>query len=155
MYKEKGESENAYKMFESVIFSEYQTLNFAFSLMTGMAIEEGDTQKARYLSEKIGAIAGVLEMGKYQECASMLDVVCAEKNVTETYHVMEQLLKGVDSLCDFQKSKLYQHMNFSEQRSSLAEELKKKLVEGFQDQESFGYMKGNTDWEELIACDLH
>ena len=155
LYKEKGENENAYKMFESVIFSEYQTLNFAFSLMTAMAIEEGDIQKARYLSEKNGAIAGVLEMGKYQECASMLDVVCAEKNVTETYHVVEQLLKSVDSLCDFQKSKLYQHMNFSEQRSSFAEDLKKKLVEGFQDQESFGYMRGNTDWEELIAFELH
>ena len=46
-------------------------------------------------------------------------------------------------------------MNFSEQRSSFAEDLKKKLVEGFQDQESFGYMKGNTDWEELIAFELH
>lgn len=155
LYKEKGENENAYKMFESVIFSEYQTLNFAFSLMAAMAIEEGDIQKARYLSEKNGAIADVLEMGKYQECASMLDVVCAEKNVPETYHVVEQLLKSVDSLCDFQKSKLYQHMNFSEQRSSFAEDLKKKLVEGFQDQESFGYMKGNTDWEELIAFELH
>ena len=73
------------------------------------------------------------------------------RNVTETYHVVEQLLKSVDSLCDFQKSKLYQHMNFSEQRSSFAEELKEKLVEGFRDQEAFGYMKGNTDWEKIIV----
>ena len=77
------------------------------------------------------------------------------RNVTETYHVVEQLLKSVDSLCDFQKSKLYQHMNFSEQRSSFAEELKEKLVEGFRDQEAFGYMKGNTDWEKLIAFEFH
>lgn len=151
LYKEKGENENAYKMFESVIFSEYQILNFAFSLIIAMAIEEGDIQKARYLAEKLGVIAGVFEMGKYHECSPMLDVVCAEKNVPETYHVVEQLLKSVDSLLDVQKSRLYQHMNFSRQESSFVENLKETLLEAFSDQESFGYMKGNTDWEALIA----
>lgn len=151
LHKEKGEREEAYKLFESVIFSGYQSLNFTFSLIIAMAIEEGDIQKARYLAEKTGAIAGVLEMGKYHECLSMLDVVCAEKNVQETYNVVSQLLKSMDSLCDFQKSRLYQHMSFTEQKSSFVKDLKEKILEGFHDQESFGYMRGNTDWEELIA----
>lgn len=150
LYKERQEKEAAYKMFENVIFSEYQTLNFAFSLMEAAAIEEGDLKKARYLAEKMGAIAEIFEMGKYQECSSMLDVVCAEKNIAETYHVAEQLLKSVDSLWDFQKSRLYRHIGFGRPKSSFAEDLKEKLLEGFRDEESFGYMKGNMAWEELI-----
>ena len=148
--KEKGENEAAYKMFESVIFSGYQTLNLTFSLMTSVALEEGDIRKARYFAEKLGAIAGIFEMGKYHECSPMLDVVCAEKNVAGTYQVVEQLLKGVDSLCDCQKSGLFQHMKFSGANSSFAEGLREKLVEGFRDEETFGYMRGDKAWEELL-----
>ena len=150
LYKEQGDKENAYKTFEDIVLSAYHTLNFAFSLMTGLALEEGDIQEARYLAEKMGAIAGIFEMGKYHECASMLDVVCAEKNVEETYHIVEQLLTSVDSLCDFQKSRLFQHMKFSETGSLFAENLKEKLLEGFRDSESFGYMKGDMAWEDLL-----
>ena len=148
--KEKGENEAAYKVFENVIFSEYQKLNLTFSLMTAMALEEGDIRGARYFAEKLGAIAGVFEMGKYHECSPLLDVVCAEKNVAGTYQVVEQLLKGVDSLCDCQKSRLFQHMRFSESDSSFAEKLKEKLMDGFRDEDSFGYMRRNKEWEELI-----
>lgn len=150
LYKEQGDKENAYKTFEDIVLSAYHTLNFAFSLMTGLALEEGDIQEARYLAEKMGAIAGIFEMGKYHECASMLDVVCAEKNVEETYHIVEQLLTSVDSLCDFQKSRLFQHMKFNEQKSSFTENLKEKLLEGFRNSESFGYMKGDMAWEDLL-----
>ena len=150
LYKEQGDKENAYKTFEDIVLSAYHTLNFAFSLMTGLALEEGDIQEARYLAEKMGAIAGIFEMGKYHECASMLDVVCAEKNVEETYHIVEQLLTSVDSLCDFQKSRLFQHMKFSETGSLFAENLKEKLLEGFRNSESFGYMKGDMAWEDLL-----
>lgn len=151
LYQEQGEKENAYETFESILFSEYQTLNFSFSFMTEMALEEGDIEKARYLAEKMGALAGILEMGKYHECSSMLDVVCAERNVQGTYHVVEQLLNSVDSLCDFHKSRLFQHMKFSVPDSSFTEDLKEKLLQGFRDEEAFGYMKGNADWETLIG----
>ncbi|MGN1188746.1 MAG: helix-turn-helix domain-containing protein, partial [Lachnospiraceae bacterium] len=155
LFKEKGEKENAYKAFESILFSGYQTLNFTFSLMTAMALEEGDNRKARYFAEKMGAIAGIFEMGKYHECSPMLEVVCAEKNVAGTYQVVEQLLKSVDSLCDFPKSRLFQHMKFSGPDSSFVEGLKEKLMEGFRDEKSFGYMRGDKAWEELINDKTH
>ena len=54
------------------------------------------------------------------------------------------------SLCDFQKSKLFQHMKFKNLDSSFAEGIKEKLLDGFRDEESFGYMKGFEAWERLI-----
>lgn len=112
LYQEQGEKDNAYKMFENVIYSEYQTLNYAFSMMITMSIAEGDIPKARYLAEKSGKIANVLEMGKCCEWLPMLDVVNAEKNVPETCNIVKQLLNSTDSLSDVQQSELYQHMSF-------------------------------------------
>ena len=106
LYKEQGDIENAFKTSENLLFTEYQTLNCTIISMMVMAIGEGDIQTARYLAEKAGALAGIFEMGKYHEYAAMLDVVCAEKNVEETYRIVEQLLNSVDTLHDFQTSKL-------------------------------------------------
>lgn len=150
LYKERGEREAAYKAFESVIFEECNVMNFAFSMMIVMAVEEKDITRARYFARKEGALAGVLESGKYHEYSPMLDVVCAEKNVTETYQIVEQLLKNVDTICDFTKSKLYEHMTFSEPNGVFFQELKEKLLEGFRDKDKFEYMSGNADWEKLI-----
>lgn len=150
LYKEKGEKEKAYNIFESLIFSEYQTLNFAFSLMKMMALEDGDTKKACYYAEKEEALAAVFEMGKYHECSAMLDIVCSEKNVLETKKVVKDLLHSVDTLVDFTKSDLYQHMTFSKPDASFIEDLKRKILDGFQEDESFGYMKGNEDWERMM-----
>lgn len=151
LYKEQGEIEKAYKTFEEIFFSEYQTLNITFSFMMSMALEEGDTRRARNLAEKLGAIAGIFEMGKYRECSPMLEVVCAERNVEETYRVVEQLMKNAGSLCDLQHSSLFQHMEFSKAESAFVEKLKEKLLEGFRDEETFGYMKGHEGWEKLIG----
>lgn len=150
LYKEQGKIEEAYDMFENVLLSEYQTLNFAFSFMTGMALEENDMENARFLAEKTGALSGIFDMGKYNECAAMLDVVCAEKDQQGTYRVVEQLLQNVDSLYDFQRSKLFQHMKFKNPDSSYIEGIKEKLLDGFRDEESFEYMKGFEAWERLV-----
>ncbi len=39
-YKEQGKTNEAYEMFEDVLFSQYNTLNLAFSMMAGLALEE-------------------------------------------------------------------------------------------------------------------
>lgn len=151
LYKEQGKIEDAYEMFESVIFSMYSTLNFAFSFMVSLALEENDFEYARFLSEKMCTLSNVFEMGKYNECSPLLDVVCAEKNIEDTYNVVKQLLENVDSLYDFQDSKLYRHKKFRRVDSSpYFQEIKEKLLEGFRDENDFGYMKGYEPWENLI-----
>lgn len=151
LFQAQGDKENAYKTYESVLFSAHQTLKFTFNLMMGLAIEDGDFEKAHYLAEKMGTAAALFEMGKYNECSPMLDVVCAEKNIEETYRVAAQLLESVDSLCDFQKSGLFQHMKFTKPDSSFMERYKEKILELFRNEEDFGYMKGYEGWETLIG----
>ncbi|MGN0412119.1 MAG: helix-turn-helix domain-containing protein [Lachnospiraceae bacterium] len=150
LYKEQGKSEEAYEMFENVLFSEYSTLNLAFSMMTRLALEENDTAYAKFLAEKSGTLSRVFDRGKYNEYVPMLDIVCAEKDDEGTYKVARQLLENVDSLYDFQKSKLYRHKKFKDSDGSYLPVIKEKLLEGFRTEEDLSFMKGYKPWEKLI-----
>ena len=93
----------------------------------------------------------IFEMGKYNECATMFNVVVAEQNVEDTFKVIKQLLENVDTICDFQKSRLYKHIKFQDVENPYAEEMKKELIAGFQNEEDFAYMKGYKPWKKLLA----
>lgn len=150
-YKEQGKTEEAFEIFENVLLSQYRTLNFILSFMTSLAIEQEDFEYAQFLANKLGDMCGIFDMGKYNECSAMLDVVCAEKNIEGTYQIVEQLLQNVDSLFDFQKSKLFRHMKFNYPDNSIVNGIKEKLLNAFRDEESFEYMKGHEAWEKLIG----
>ena len=79
----------------------------------------------------------------------MFNVVVAEQNVEDTFKVIKQLLENVDTICDFQKSRLYKHIKFQDVENPYAEEMKKELIAGFQNEEDFAYMKGYKPWKKL------
>ena len=60
-------------------------------------------------------------------------------------------LENVDTICDFQKSRLYKHIKFQDAENPYAEEMKKELIAGFQNEEDFAYMKGYKPWKKLLA----
>ncbi len=151
LYQEQEKIEEAYAIYEDVIFSEYSTFNFVFSMMAGLALKKDDISYARFLSKKMQIISHTLEMGKYNEYSPMLDIVCAGKEVEGTYKVVKQLLENVDTMYDFRKSQLYKHKKFREVNSSMFETVKTELLEAFRNEEDFSYMKGYEPWEKLIA----
>lgn len=150
LYQEQGKTEEAYEKYENVIFSGFSTFNMVLSMMAGLALQEGDIGYARFLLEKLQAISRTLEMGKYHEYSPMLDIVCEGKDVEGTYKVVKQLLANIDTVYDFRKSGLYKHMKFQVVDSSVIENVKAKLLEGFRDTEDFGCMAGYEPWEELL-----
>lgn len=150
-YEEQGKIKEAYEKYEDAIFKFYSMFNFALSGMVSLALKEDDTGYAELLSEKMKEIAHILEMGKFHEYSQMLNVVCVKKDVKETYEAVKKLLENVDTMHDFRKSLLYRHMKFKAVDSTMLEEIKAKLLEGFQTEEDFAYMKGYEPWETLIC----
>lgn len=116
-------------------------------------MEQGEQENARYYAKKQGEIAHAFEMGIYQQCSPMLEIVCAQKDVKGTCQVVEQLLKHIESLYDFTNAKLYEHMTFRKPDESYAKEVRESLLEGFRDEETFGYMKSCKEWEQLIETE--
>ena len=145
------EQDDTFKMeYENIIFSGFSTLNFVLSTMAGMALRGNDIGYARFLLGKVQAVAHILEMGKYNEYSPMLDIVCAGKDVEGTYKVVKHLLDNVGTMYDFRKSGLYKHMKFRDIDEAILDGVKEKLLEGFRNEEEFGYMAGYEPWEKLI-----
>lgn len=128
LYKKQGKIEEAYEVFETLLFCEYQTFISTFSWMIGLAYEENDFEKACLLAEKMGAAASTFEIGKYNEYSSMLDFVREEKNIEGIYQVVRQILQNVNNPCDFKKSKLFQHMKFSNSDFSFVEDTEPAIL---------------------------
>ena len=84
------------------------------------------------------------------QVAPMLDIVCAGKDVEGTYKVVKHLLDNVGTMYDFRKSGLYKHMKFRDIDEAILDGVKEKLLEGFRNEEEFGYMAGYEPWEKLI-----
>lgn len=150
LYMQQGKTEDAYEKLEDVVFSTYTTLNLTFGTMITQALEEKNHEYAKYLAKKMNALANAFDMGKYHECAAMLNVVVAEKDVEGTFQVAKQLLENVDTMGDFRESKLYQHMKFRNTENPYAKEMKKALLEGFRTEEEFSYMNGYEPWDQFI-----
>lgn len=150
LYMQQGKTEDAYKKLEDVVFSTYTTLNLTFGTMITQALEEKNHEYAKYLAKKMNVLANAFDMGKYHECAAMLNVVVAEKDVEGTFQVAKQLLENVDTMGDFRESKLYQHMKFRNTENPYAKEMKKALLEGFRTEEEFSYMNGYEPWDQFI-----
>ena len=150
LYMQQGKTEDAYEKLEDVVFSTYTTLNLTFGIMITQALEERNHEYAKYMAKKMSILANVFNMGKYHECAAMLNVVVAEKDVEGTFQVAKQLLENVDTMGDFRESKLYQHMKFRNTENPYAKEMKKALLEGFRTEEEFSYMNGYEPWDQFI-----
>lgn len=150
LYMQQGKTEDAYEKLEDVVFSTYTTLNLTFGTMITQALEEKNHEYAKYLAKKMNVLANAFDMGKYHECAAMLNVVVAEKDVEGTFQVAKQLLENVDTMGDFRESKLYQYMKFRNTENPYAKEMKKALLEGFRTEEEFSYMNGYEPWDQFI-----
>lgn len=150
LYMQQGKTEDAYEKLEDVVFSTYTTLNLTFGTMITQALEEKNHEYAKYLAKKMNVLANAFDMGKYHECAAMLNVVVAEKDVEGTFQVAKQLLENVDTMGDFRESKLYQHMKFRNTENPYAKEMTKALLEGFRTEEEFSYMNGYEPWDQFI-----
>lgn len=150
LYMKQGKTEDAYEKLEDVVFSTYTTLNLTFGTMITQALEERNHEYAKFLAKKMNVLANAFDMGKYHECAAMLNVVVAKKDVEGTFQVAKQLLENVDTMGDFRESKLYQHMKFRNTENPYAKEMKKALLEGFRTEEEFSYMNGYEPWDQFI-----
>lgn len=82
----------------------------------------------------------------YNEVCFGLDVAAWEKDVVWTAQLMQEILDSVETIGDFTKSKLNQHMTLKSVNPNCLVGLKQELLKSLGD-ETFNYMQGNEDWK--------
>ena len=143
-----GKRTEAYCAYEELVYSGYQHIQMALNGLRILYMEDDNHEMARKLVEVSSSAASAFEMGKYNEVCFGLDVAAWERDVSWTAQLMQEILDSVDTIGDFTKSELYQHMTLKSVDPSFLIGLKQELLKSLGD-ETFNYMSGNKSWEKL------
>lgn len=149
IYSETGRTKEAYQTYEELLFSMYQMLNLLFHSIGALAAKEDNMEKVRVMVDKQGVLAELFEMGEYHRISGRLELAVMEKDVEATVTIMQQLLASIDDIYHFSQSALYEHMTFREARPEFGAQIREDLLKSFQDEETYGFLKGDSRWEEL------
>lgn len=149
IYSETDRVQEAYRAYEELLFADYQRMSLALHGMYSLAVQTDDLQKARMLTEKQREIARCLEMGRYIEASSGLELAVREKDTDAVIAIMEEILLNIEEINGFRKSPLYEHMGFQEVSEEFKKELKKKLWNCLCDEETYGFLRESEKWERL------
>ena len=150
IYGKTGRRREAYKAYEELLFSGYQSAAMIFHSLYMMALEEEKLDQAHLLVEKQGELAGVFDMGKHHEVCGKLELAVIEKDTETAVDIMEKMLSSVEEMCGLVKSPLYGHMEFKEISEEFPEKMKQNLLTCFRDEETYVLLKENKRWQELI-----
>ncbi len=146
-----GRQKEAYKAYEELLFSAYQTVNAYFGGIYGLAAKEGDMEKARMAADKMRELARLFDMGEYYEASAGLELAVMEQDGDRVIEIMEKMLSGVAEIERWRTSPLYEHMAFREVREEFWGEVKRQLKESFGNEEAFGFLKEDERWRRLTG----
>ncbi len=149
IYSETGRTKEAYQTYEGLLFSMYQMLDLLFHSIGALAAKEDNMEKVRMMADKQSGLAELFEMGEYHRISGRLELAVMKKDVEATITIMKQLLASIDDINHFAKSALFEHMAFREIRPEFAAQLREDLLKSFQDEETYGFLKGDSRWEAL------
>lgn len=152
IYSKTGRREDAYKAYEEVLFSSYGTLSLVLNGIYLLAMEDKDLEKAEQMIDKQKEMAKAFEMGRYHEVSCELEFATVKEDRKKVLWIVEEMLKSLDDIAGFRKSSLYEHMEFKEVREEFAEDLKEKLLKGFRDEETFGFMQDEENWNKIVGA---
>lgn len=145
-----GNTNEAYKISEELLFSGYQILNMTLQNLYHLAMEENDFRKAHLFTDKQQELAKLFEMGIYHEAACKLELATIEKNTDMLLDIMETMLTSIEHITDFSSSELYSHMDFKSSSDTFKTDLKKELQSCFSDKEAYGFLAEQERWKKLI-----
>ncbi len=150
LYSETDRLQEAHKVYEELLFSGYQMLSVTLNGMYRLAIRENDMERAHMLAAKQEEVAVCFEMGKYYEVSGRLDIATSLRDAGAIVEIAKEMISSVEEIDSFQKSPLYEHMEFKKISEEFKAELKENLLQCFRDEESYGFLKDHKEWQELL-----
>lgn len=150
LYSETDRIQEAYKTYEELLFACHGMVSMTLHGMYMLALQEKDMERAHMLAAKEREMSGCFEMGKSYGISSRLEIATLEKDTETVIATMEEMLAGVEQMDSFRESLLYEHMEFKEVGKDFLAEFKKNMLKCFQDEESYGFLKNDKRWQELV-----
>ena len=150
IYSNTGRIDEAYKEFERLLFSYYTMASAVLHNIYMLAMQENNLSKAHMLTDKQQELANVFDISSYHELTCKLEYETAVKDTDAAIKTMEEILASIDTIGDFRKSPLYEHMDYKAPSEEFTADLKEKILTCFRDEETYGFLKNDERYWELI-----
>lgn len=150
IYSETHRMREAYKAYEELLFSHYQMISATLYGMYMLALGDNNMEKAHMLVDKQAEMAKCFEMGKYYEVSARLEQATLEKDAETVITTMKEMFSCIGEIGSFCKSSLYEHLKFKEIKTEFLAEMKQNLLRCFCDEETYGFLKNDKRWQELV-----
>ena len=149
IYSHTGKYEEAYKIMEESLFSDYQSMSVTLHEIYGIAMKTENFEKARAILEKEAGLAELFEMGEYNKYAGKFHYAIAMKDAKQTLELLDKLMTHYDSLMDYVKSPLYEHMTFANSNPAVLEGMKTAQLNRYLEDDSFQFVRESPGWEDF------
>lgn len=148
LYKNQGKIEEAYELYEKLLFSGYGDISWDFQGLYSLAMEENNTPKAERMIKKQEMMAEILDMGEYMRVSPGLDLAVVKRDKEACFDILLKMVHSVKDMMSYQHSELYGHIKFSESMnmSNIAYMLKK----GFEEDESIAFLRDDSRYDEVL-----
>ena len=125
-----------------------------FEAKTGLRVDMisvGDAAEvlSRAILEKDAGLAELFEMGEYNKYAGKFHYAVAMKDAKQTLELMDKLMTHYDSLMDFVKSPLYEHMTFANSNPAVLEGMKTAQLNRYLEDDSIQFVRESPGWEDF------
>ncbi|MBP5555702.1 MAG: helix-turn-helix domain-containing protein [Lachnospiraceae bacterium] len=149
IYSGKGRYEEAFKAMEEALYAGYQNMSVLFHELFLTASKTGDYKKAEKFIEKESALSELFEMGIYHSNAGRLELALSMKDNEKALEYIELLISHTDTLTDYMKSDLYEHIGFREVDPSLAETMRAKMLAQFAENDMYKGVRESAGWNDF------
>lgn len=149
LYRHSGRTEEAYRTYEELLYSEFNMLHSTFHGLFAMYAEEQNLEKAEYLEERMILLVRAFDMGQYHEASDSLDLMMAKKDRPGTLRCARQMAESIGQFGSWCDAPLYAHIPFKEISGDFMEKMRETMRDFFGDEKLFGYMQGDKEWEAM------
>jgi putative transcriptional regulator len=148
IYYNQGKREEAYEIYEQLLYQDANELTSTLHLMIRRMIQNGNLDKIPRYIDIAKQIAQLFELGSYIEYSPDLFLAIAKKEKDRCLDALDKMISGMDHLYDYSKSELYTHMKFNEKADSGL--MKDMIKKGLESDESLEFLKGDLAFQKLI-----
>ena len=108
--RKQGRTEEAWILLERELFDQAHGIQTTLLSMIDAALEEGDRDRARMLSDTAEKVGRVMDLSDYAVLSAPFQLAAAEQDGPKALALLDRLLKSLEQPWDLSQSVLYRHL---------------------------------------------
>ena len=146
--RKQGRKEEAWTLLERELFDRAHGVQTTLLRLMDLALEEGDRERARRLSDTARRVGEVMELSDHAVLSAPLQLAIGEEDGPRALELLEKLLHSFTVPWDLSRSDLYAHL-FPKTAKGGQEALIQPVLEQVERDPACAFLRAQPGWEKL------